>query len=641
MEPLTKDNPNRFTLFPIEYPDIWEAYQKAKAAEWDANEIDFGADKNDWESLSEEEQYFIEHILAFFAGSDGIVLENLVSRFYNDIQIPEARAFYGFQIHIENVHCVTGDTLLLTRMGYFPIKEYKNCEVEIWNGQEWSNVTVKFTGYHKIYRVELSNGMHLDCTDKHQWLVGIHEKRLDTKNLLEGYVLSPYDYPIIEEGIELPYPWINGYFASTECYIDNRPYVIVDVKDKEAFETFNNLNCDSITLESSVMFCVEEYINAGAGIPINGDFRTKIKWFEGYFDGIGTTILPRPNNDKTSIYFDIENIIEIDPPEFQILIRSKLKSVLREIQLLLSTLNVNAYILPMTKLRMTNHLIIEGCGILKLVELGFNPKKHTNYTLFNKERTPVHVKKVFPLNKVEPTYCFTEPLNHTGIFNGIYTGQSETYGLMIETFVQDPERKKYLFNAIQEIPCVAKKANWALKWIESEESTFAERLIAFIVVEGVFFCGSFCAIYWLKTKGKMIKALCKSNELIARDEMMHTSFGILLYSKCVGKCSEERVHEIFKEAIEIEREFICESLPCRLIGMNSDLMFQYIKYVADVLLKEMKYSPLFNVSNPFPFMDNLVCEGKTNFFEQRVSEYKRAHSVSTKGERVFEKSDDF
>ena len=299
---LLKENPNRFTLFPIKDDDIWTAYKLQQRATWTAEEIDYSADLNDWETLSDDEKYFIENILAFFAGSDGIVLENLIQNFCNDVQLPEAKCAYAYQAYIENVH-------------------------------------------------------------------------------------------------------------------------------------------------------------------------------------------------------------------------------------------------------------------------------------------------------------------------------SEVYSLLIDTYVKNEQRKKECFNAIEQIPCVKKKADWAMKWISSDKS-FAHRLIAFSVVEGVFFSGSFCAIFWLKSKGRMVKTLGKSNELIARDEGMHTDFAILLYHKLDTRLEESVVHDIFSEAVEIEKEFICDSLKCSLIGMNKDLMGEYIEFVADRLLTQLGYSKLFNTVNPFEFMNQIGMDGKTNFFEQRVTEYQ-------------------
>ena len=205
---------------------------------------------------------------------------------------------------------------------------------------------------------------------------------------------------------------------------------------------------------------------------------------------------------------------------------------------------------------------------------------------------------------------------------------SECYSLMIDTYVKDPIRKDQLYNAIDKIPAVKKKAEWACKWLNGN-LPISKRLIAFAIVEGIFFAGSFCAIFWLKsTKQLMTKALCKSNELIARDESMHVDFSVLLYSLIVNKLPEKEVHDLFKEAIEIEIYFITESIKCSLIGMNSDKMIQYIKSVSDRLLEQLGYSKLYNVSCPFAFMDMISLEGKTNFFEQRVTEYNRAEQVN-------------
>tara|TARA_B100000900_G_C20589318_1_gene720987 strand:- start:1110 stop:2069 length:960 start_codon:yes stop_codon:yes gene_type:complete len=300
-EPLLDENPNRFTLFPIQHNDVWEAYKKQQRAQWTAEEIDYSADLGDWKTLNNDEKYFIENILAFFAGSDGIVLENLIQNFCNEVQIPEARCAYGFQAYIENVH-------------------------------------------------------------------------------------------------------------------------------------------------------------------------------------------------------------------------------------------------------------------------------------------------------------------------------SEVYSLLIDTYIKDAKRKEECFNAIETIPAVKHKADWALKWISSDKS-FAHRLVAFAVVEGIFFSGSFCAIFWLKSRGKMVKTLGKSNELIARDEGMHTDFAVLLYHKLNNKLSQNEIYNIVTEAVEIEKKFICESLRCRLIGMNDDLMSQYIEFVADRLITQLGYDKLFNKECPFSFMNMMNLDGKTNFFEQRVTEY--------------------
>ena len=215
---------------------------------------------------------------------------------------------------------------------------------------------------------------------------------------------------------------------------------------------------------------------------------------------------------------------------------------------------------------------------------------------------------------------------------------SETYSLLIDTYISDPEEKSNLFNAIDTIPAVKKKAEWALKWVESDH--FQERLIAFAAVEGIFFSGSFCSIFWLKKRGLM-PGLSFSNELISRDEGMHCDFAVMLHNRFVNnKVSEERIKEIILSALEIEKEFITESLPVKLIGMNSDLMKQYLEFVADRLLVDLECSKVFNVENPFDFMTNISLQGKTNFFEKRVGEYQKA-GVMNSSDNAFDMDVDF
>ncbi|KAK5646960.1 hypothetical protein RI129_005424 [Pyrocoelia pectoralis] len=303
LEPLLRDNPRRFVIFPIEYPDIWARYKEAEASFWTTEEVDLSHDLEDWRGLTDDERYFISHVLAFFAASDGIVNENLVERFSQEVQVTEARCFYGFQIAIENVH-------------------------------------------------------------------------------------------------------------------------------------------------------------------------------------------------------------------------------------------------------------------------------------------------------------------------------SEMYSLLIDTYINEPKQKDRLFNAIETMPCIAKKADWALNWIASEDATFAERVIAFAAVEGIFFSGSFASIFWLKKRGLM-PGLTFSNELISRDEGMHCSFACLMFSHLVQKPSNERVTSIIRDAVLIEQEFLSEAIPVSLIGMNCNLMCQYIEYVADRLLLDLGCDKIYDVTNPFDFMNKISIEGKTNFFEKKVGEYQK------------------
>jgi ribonucleoside-diphosphate reductase subunit M2 len=319
VEPLLKPDDNRFVMFPIKYPDIWAMYKKQMDCFWRAEEINFAQDLADWEKLSQEEKHFISMVLAFFAASDGIVLENLASRFMSDVQVSEARAFYGFQIAMENIH-------------------------------------------------------------------------------------------------------------------------------------------------------------------------------------------------------------------------------------------------------------------------------------------------------------------------------SESYSLMIDTYVRDDAEKTRLFSAIENYPCIAKKANWAKKWIADNRSSFASRLVAFAAIEGIFFSSSFASIYWIKKRGLM-PGLTFSNELISRDEALHTEFAILLYKKMTKKLNKKRIYEIIEEAVEIEKEFITEAIPCRMIGMNMNLMKQYIEFVADRLVVQLGYDKIYNTGNPFDFMELISIESKVNFFERTNAEYALANKSVDKD--IFEFNADF
>jgi ribonucleoside-diphosphate reductase subunit M2 len=215
---------------------------------------------------------------------------------------------------------------------------------------------------------------------------------------------------------------------------------------------------------------------------------------------------------------------------------------------------------------------------------------------------------------------------------------SHTYSNLIETYIKNKEDKHKYFNAINNFPCIKKKSDWAQKWIHDNRSSFATRLVAFACVEGIFFSGAFCSIFWLKKRGLM-PGLTFSNELISRDEALHCEFAVLLYSKLVKKMDKSRIHEIIKEAVEIETEFICEALPCRLIGMNSEMMTQYIKFVADRLCVQLGYKKIYNVSNPCPFMELISLENKANFFEKKASAYALANKSNA--DSAFEFSEDF
>jgi ribonucleoside-diphosphate reductase subunit M2 len=215
---------------------------------------------------------------------------------------------------------------------------------------------------------------------------------------------------------------------------------------------------------------------------------------------------------------------------------------------------------------------------------------------------------------------------------------SEMYSLLIDTYIKDKQEKQHLFKALDNYPCIRKKADWTRRWIHSEEDSFAARLLAFACVEGIFFSGAFCAIFWLKKRGLM-PGLTFSNELISRDEALHTEFAILLYTKLVNKLPAKTVRAIIMDAVKIEQEFICEALPCRLIGMNSAQMSRYIEFVADRLVVQLGYETIYDAVNPFDFMELISIEGKTNFFEKRVGEYALATKTQTDDIFDFDNSD--
>ncbi|KAM7079566.1 ribonucleoside-diphosphate reductase subunit M2 isoform 4-T5 [Molossus nigricans] len=217
---------------------------------------------------------------------------------------------------------------------------------------------------------------------------------------------------------------------------------------------------------------------------------------------------------------------------------------------------------------------------------------------------------------------------------------SEMYSLLIDTYIKDSKEREFLFNAIETMPCVKKKADWALRWIGDQEATYGERVVAFAAVEGIFFSGSFASIFWLKKRGLM-PGLTFSNELISRDEGLHCDFACLMFKHLLHKPSEQRVKEIITNAVRIEQEFLTEALPVNLIGMNCTLMKQYIEFVADRLMLELGFSKVFRVENPFDFMENISLEGKTNFFEKRVGEYQRMGVMSSPTENSFTLDADF
>jgi ribonucleotide reductase beta subunit family protein with ferritin-like domain len=575
---LNPDN-NRLTIYPIQNDLIWNSYKKQQAAIWFAEEIDFSKDYEDFNKLSNNEKYFIKMILGFFSSSDTIVNINLAERFLNDVKIREAIVVYTWQMAMESIHCCSGDTLILLKNGYFPIETLENKIVDIWNGKKFSETIIKYTGDSILYQIELSNKIILKCTPKHKWFIEKNNKKeiIFTDNLKINDKIYKYELPIIDPKDPEIFinPYYHGYFSGTDSTI-----------------SIENINKD-------------KYF-----VPINYSIETKLRWLEGLLDAFNSNIIKHNNLD-----------------------------FLNNIQLMLHTLSINPYITYDENKQ--NHCLFLNSDILfNLQKLGLCPKNQINvnidYNIINNDLIITNITKI---NGIHKTFCFCEHEEHAGIFNGILTGQSETYSLQIDNIIRDKEEKNKLFNAVKELPCIADKIDWSVKWIESNHS-FQTRLIAFAIVEGIFFSGSFCAIFWLK-KRNIMPGLCMSNELIARDEGMHTQFAVLLYSMIANKISESQIHEMFKDAVAIEAKFICESLPCSLLGMNADLMKQYIKFVADRLLIDLGYTKIFHVTNPFDFMESISIEGKTNFFEARPTQYQKSSVLNKSREFNFVLTNDF
>lgn len=648
-EPILKENPSRFVIFPIKHNDLWEFYKLMEASFWTSEEIDLSQDLVDWENkLTENERYFIKHVLAFFAASDGIVNNNIGENFVNEVQYPEAMFVYTFQMMMENIHCVSGGTLIMTDKGYFPIDSLVEQEVNVWNGKEFTETTVKETGEQKLYRVKLSDGKELDCTDGHKWFIrtgnqkhpeGCKREKVETKDLKIGDVIHKYETGIIDGSEKILNPYIHGFFCADGSHSNNYPYIQLYGDKKSLIYEF----VDEISTKNKnpYKFYITNKIDKPKYyVPINASINDKLEWVSGVLDGDGC-INKNSKGNATSIQLAMIN-----------------KEFLNKFSLLLTTIGVKSNIskvkesgyreLPDGKGGSRSYfcqevycLYISTVGCTKLIEMGLNTRrlKLLGDKSIIEKRNLTRIVSIEDLDRVEMTYCFNEPKENAGIFNGILTGQSETYSLLIDTYVKDEVEKGKLFNAIEEFPAIKKKAEWALNWVDSD--SFAERLIAFAAVEGIFFSGAFCSIFWLKKRG-LLAGLTFSNELISRDEGMHTDFAVHLHNKhLINKVPESRIKEIILSALEVEKEFITESLPVSLIGMNSKLMTEYLEFVADRLLLELNCSKVYGTKNPFDFMDMLGLEGKTNFFEKRVSEYQKAGVKNSEEKESFSIDTDF
>jgi ribonucleotide reductase beta subunit family protein with ferritin-like domain len=645
-EPLLDPNEDRFVIFPIRHPDVWSMYKKHMAVFWTAEEIDLSKDMKDWEKLSDGERHFIKNILGFFAGSDGIVMENLATRFMREVQWPEAKFFYSCQNIMEAVHCVAPETKILTKNGYYEISTLEGKSVNVWNGEEFSEVNVvKTSPMAKLIKVKLTNGMFLECTEQHKWFIRKgpedHPERCSIEKILAnelkvGDVVGKYSVPVLDvsDPDEFLNPYTHGFFCGDGTYNNGYPSLTLYGIKQELLQYLEVKTISPEPHNDRTRCSLTTKVNKDKFfVPVNYSKKTKLEWLAGILDSDGCVNMSSKGLSAiqlTSIHLDF----------------------LQNIQLMLTTLGIIPCIrknkdagkryMPDGKGGSKEYecadiwcLYISVAQTHDLVVLGFTPHRLSLITKAVKANSQlIRVEEIIDENRQSPTYCFTEPKKHAGVFNGILTGQSETYSLLIDTYITDSQEKDTLLRATKTIPCVQKKAEWALTWIDSPEASFATRLLAFAAVEGIFFSGAFCAIFWLKQRGLM-PGLTVSNEFIARDEGLHTDFACLLYTKLTNKLSKKDVHKIIREAVKIEKQFITKSLPCELIGMNAKLMSQYIEFVADRLLLQLGYPKIYCAANPFAFMERMSLEGKDNFFEKRVTTYAKAAVGKDKADMVF------
>ena len=326
IEPLLQPDENRFVMFPIRHNDVWDLYKKSVDSFWKAEDLDLSKDPTDWKKLTPDVQNFIKMVLAFFAASDGVIVENLALRFMSEVQAPEIRAFYAFQNFMENIHCVTGETKILTDTGYFMIKDLENKKVNIWNGEEFSEVEIKYTGDQEIYNVKLSNGMELDCTSGHKWLIRTGNQahpercvteRIETKDLIIGSSLARFNLPVIsncDDPNEFMNPYMHGFFCGDGSYCNKYPIIHLYGKKRELLPHFkyNSLQEN----DKRISFYIHNYINKPKfEVPINYSIDTKLRWLEGYADSDGCVNL-NSNKDAVSIQISSINLYFLKDVQF-------------------------------------------------------------------------------------------------------------------------------------------------------------------------------------------------------------------------------------------------------------------------------------------------------------------------------------
>lgn len=637
-----KDIKKRYSIFPITHGDLWEMYKKAESQTWVAEEIDLS--KDNFNELKDNEKEYLKNILAFFAISDGLVIDNIATNFMNEVDVLEAQYFYGHQTFIEQVHCVTEDTLILTKNGNKKIGDYVNTKQNVWNGSEWSTVDIVETGIQDIYEVMLSNGMSIKCTNEHEfWLrIGNHrhpelckDVKYKLKDIEIGNIISNYELhnPISLECYEkLENPYVNGFFSADGSYANKTPRLVLFADKQKLYHIFEPLITSKKDRKDKFTFYLTNKVKDKFFVPIGSySLDDKLRWLEGYLDGDGCVNLNR-DKEYTSIQFSGINI-----------------NFLKEIQLLLIELGCiisikegrdeheDVILGNLAKCKKQYLGYISGNNVYKLVTLGFNPKRLLIKTkkIISPRPTLIRVEKITKLKEKEMTYCFNEPLKHSAVFNGVLTGQSNGYSLLIDTYIKNNKEKEDLFNSMETNPAVAKKVAWAEKWIQ--HPSFSHRLIAFACVEGISFSSVFSGVFWFRSRNKM-SGLGGMNELILKDETAHYEFALNLYKNYVKdeyKINTLEISRIILECYDTEKTFIEESLPDGLQGLTKEMMIQYVKYVTDIVLNDFGCDREFNVNNPLDYMSRIGLSAKNNFFEKRDGEYTRLE-IPTTNEGIFD-----
>jgi ribonucleotide reductase beta subunit family protein with ferritin-like domain len=632
---------DRYVLLPMKYHDIWEMHIKMQEAFWVFNEIrSFHQDLIDWRSkLNDNERHFIKMVLAFFASADGIVNENLVTRFYEEIQAPEARDVYTIQMHIESIHCVHGDTRILTDRGHYRIADMEGKLVNVYNGQVFSSVQViKTAEKARFATVRLSNGAQLHCTDRHRWFttqLKDGQPTLTVKYTCEltlGDKLWPMTLPIVPDVNQPPtlsYAPLLGYLFTRGAVRSNQRCIAMSDEDQGLALGMRKAN-------TTGRFVIpNEALSMLDLVPCNYALSTRLGFLRGLLSG-------------RDVYHTHDQLV--------MCFLSPRRGAFRranDIRLFLGTLGLSAYTQTRLSPQYGRTKVYVSLDALRVVERALDMSFGLDrITAFNQimagpnnmdqvSRNEISVRSLSYADHLgeSPSYCFTEPLRGAGTFNGVVTGQSETYSRLIDAYIEDPAEREHIFKSLEHVPIINKKAAWAKTWATNDDVTFGERIFGQGCTEAIFFAASFASIFWFRSRG-LLPALSQANTKIAIDEFMHAQFASLIFRDHLvhQKCSPERCYEIVRDAVNLEFEFITEALPCSLIGMNDDLMRTYIESVADNYLEACGLDRIYHSTNPFPFVEAaLDLPSLANFFENKGDASYHIHSKT----RVIEETDEF